>query len=127
MSSDISAVPSHPAPSGAVRPIAQAKVDAPAGKTETTPHATAPAKPDIHTDPEQMRRNLQEAIANLNEQVKKNNYNLNFSMDEVTNRVVVRVRSTLTGDVIRQIPDEAVLRFAHNTADLKGLMSDQKI
>jgi len=39
---------------------------------------------------------------------------------------VVKVR-TASGEVIRQIPDETVLRLAENMQDLKGLLQDEKI
>jgi uncharacterized FlaG/YvyC family protein len=36
----------------------------------------------------------------------------------------VTVKSTATGEVIRQIPSEAVLRVAHTFEALKGLLHD---
>jgi len=72
-----------------------------------------------------MRQEMQEAIDKLNEQMKRGAYNLNFTMDEVANAVVIKVRNLQTGDVIRQIPNEAALRFAHNLEDLKGLFNDE--
>jgi len=69
-----------------------------------------------------MRRNLEEAIQRLNEQMKQNARNLNFSIDELANRTVITVKSTETGEVIRQIPNETVLKVAHNIEQLKGML-----
>ena len=74
-----------------------------------------------------MRRKLAEAIDHLNDMAQRNNYNLNFSVDDQSNQVVVRVRDAKSGEVIRQMPNEAALRMAQNLSDLKGLISDEKI
>jgi flagellar protein FlaG len=39
---------------------------------------------------------------------------------------VVVVTDKTTGEVIRQIPNEVVIRVAHNIADLKGVLFDGK-
>ncbi len=76
-------------------------------------------------DPKQMRENLQEAIEKLNDQVERNGRGLNFSIDEQLNRPVITVRSTATGEIVRTIPNEVVLKVAHNIEDIKGLLLDQ--
>lgn len=43
---------------------------------------------------------------------------LQFSVDEDSGRQVVTVTDKLSGDVIRQIPSEEVLRLARNLSDL---------
>ena len=73
---------------------------------------------------EASRQELQQAIERLNEQVKKNNYSLNFSVDEAADYVVVKIRDANNGEVVRQIPNETVLRLS---ANLKGLLQDAKI
>ena len=57
--------------------------------------------------------------------MKDNKRDLGFSMDDKINTFVVTVRNTETGQVIRQIPTEAVVKFAHNLEDLKGLLFNQ--
>jgi flagellar protein FlaG len=69
-----------------------------------------------------MQRNLREAIDRLNEQMQRNGRDLNFAIDRKVDRTVVTVRSAQTGEVVRQIPDEAVLRVAHSIEDIKGLL-----
>lgn len=86
------------------------------------PELKALPKAEISYDPAEMRRNLEEAIQRLNEQMKQNARNLNFSIDERANRTVITVKSTETGEVIRQIPNETVLNVAHNIEQIKGML-----
>ncbi len=85
-----------------------------------------PEKSDLQLDPKEMQRNLQEAIDRLNEQMKNNGRQLNFSVDKTINRTVVQVKNAETGEVIRQIPDETLLRVAHNIEQVKGMLLDEK-
>jgi len=90
-----------------------------------------PTKPAVATtaeasaDMEAMRQQMKEALERLNQQASKDGRKLNFSMDEVSDRMVITVRKTETGEVIRQIPDEALLRVAHNIEELKGLLHNK--
>jgi flagellar protein FlaG len=78
-------------------------------------------------DPKQMRANLHEAIEKLNDQVERNGRGLNFSVDDRLNRPIITVRSTATGEVVRTIPNEVVIKVAHNIEDIKGLLMDQRL
>lgn len=90
--------------------------------TATHAQVKAPTKVKLQVDPEQTRKNLQEAIERLNDHMKKNERSLNFRMDDVMNTPVVTVRSTETGEVVRQIPNETVIHVAHNIESMKGLL-----
>lgn len=85
-----------------------------------------PEKSDVQFDPKEMQRNLQEAIDRLNEQMKNNGRQLNFSIDKTIDRTVVQVKNAETGEVIRQIPDETLLRVAHSIEQVKGMLLDEK-
>lgn len=87
----------------------------------------APVKPAVKADPAEARRNVEEAVQRLNDQMRKTGRNLNFSVDHSVNRIVITVKNAHTGEVVRQIPDEAVMRVAHNINDLKGLLLNQKV
>lgn len=78
-------------------------------------------------DPKELRQQLQEATEQLNRQMQRNQRDLSFSVDDAANKIVVTVKSSESGEVIRQIPSEAALKVAHNLADVKGLMEDKKI
>jgi flagellar protein FlaG len=76
-------------------------------------------------DPREARRTLEEATEHLNKQMAQNKRDLSFSVDDVSNKVVVTVKNH-AGEVVRQIPNEVVLRVAHNLDDVKGLLQDGK-
>ena len=85
-----------------------------------------PEKTELQFDPKQMQKNLQEAIERLNEQMKSHGRQLNFSIDKAIDRTVIQVKNVETGEVIRQIPDETLLRVAHNIEQVKGMLLDEK-
>ena len=70
----------------------------------------------------QERENLKQAVNMLNQQVQQTNRGLGFRMDEVLNAPVVTVTSAQTGEVVRQIPSEVVIRVAHNIEKVKGML-----
>jgi len=110
----------RPAPAGPA-PASQASSTA-AVAAEAKPAVKMPEKARLTLDPEQTRKQLQEAIQMLNERLQKTSQQLNFRMDEVMDIPVVTVRSTATGEVIRQIPNETVIHVAHNIEAIKGLL-----
>lgn len=83
-----------------------------------------PAAPKVDFDPEKMMANIRQAIEHLNAQMSSSGRSLGFAMDDVLNRPVVTVKDTKSGEVIRQIPSEAVIRVAHTLEDLRGLLYD---
>ncbi len=107
--------PAAPAPASQASSTAAVAVDA-------KPAVKMPEKAKLTLDPEQTRKQLQEAIQMLNERMQKTSQQLNFRMDEVMDIPVVTVRSTATGEVIRQIPNETVIHVAHNIEAIKGLL-----
>lgn len=69
---------------------------------------------------------IREAIEHINEVVKNVPTSLNFSVDEVSDRFVVHVTDTDTGELIRKLPGDAVLRIARQLESLKGVIFDHK-
>lgn len=74
---------------------------------------------------EGIRERLDAAIQTLNERMTKGPKKLSFSVDEVSNRYLVVVTDQRSGEVVRQVPAEAVLRVAHNIETLKGVLFDK--
>lgn len=87
----------------------------------------APKSVDIHYDPNEMRQSLQNAIKFLNDQVATKAQGLGFSYDPSIKNPVITVRNTNTGQVVRQIPSEDVLRIAHKIDELKGILFNEKV
>lgn len=82
-------------------------------------------KVDLGFRADEMRKNLQEAVSRLNDQMKSKGRDLNFSMDERINRTVITVKNMQTGEVVRQIPTEQVVQMAHSIEDMKGLLFNE--
>lgn len=71
-------------------------------------------------------KHLEDAIDALNEAVKKVPTSLHFSVDDSAKRFVVQVTDTNTGEVIRKVPGDAILRIARQIESLKGVLFDEK-
>ena len=70
---------------------------------------------------------LDEIVSHLNVKMEVRDKSLNFSVDEVSNRVMVTVTDKVSGEVVRQVPSEAILKVAHNIEALKGVLFDKNI
>jgi flagellar protein FlaG len=121
MSNDISPSRMPAAPAPLANSQAAKAVEATRSQAAETAKAVAVAIPD----PQETRRELQEATEHLNQQMRRNSRDLRFSVDDVANKVVVTVKNR-EGEVVRQIPNEVALRVAHNLDNVKGLMQDEK-
>ena len=77
-------------------------------------------------DPQEVKRNVQEAITQINQELEKKTNSLAFSVDKAVSIPVVSVHNRDTGELIRQIPSEVVIKSAHSIEKLKGLLWDQK-
>lgn len=59
------------------------------------------------------------AVSQLSEFVQTSNRQLNFSVDEGSNKQVVKVTDAESGKVIRQIPTEEVLKLSERLQELQ--------
>ena len=117
----------NPAASAAAAAQAQPAAPPTASKSVVTVEKVPAVKAEPLVDPQEMRTNLEAAIEKLNEQVERNGRGLNFAIDEKLNRPIITVRSTATGEIIRTIPNEVVIKVAHNIEDIKGLLMDHML
>lgn len=78
-------------------------------------------------DMEQMRKNLQEAIERINEMMRDGGRELHFSIDDELDRSIIIVKNQETGEVIRQIPADVVLKVAQSIEDLKGMLHNEAV
>ena len=67
-------------------------------------------------------RPLEDAVSSIQQFVQTVQRNLNFSLDESTGKVVVKVTDGASGEVIRQIPSEDALRLAESLEQARGLL-----
>lgn len=63
---------------------------------------------------------IENAVAEISEFVLANNRQLNFSVDEGSDKPVVKVTDAESGEIIRQIPSEEVLRLSERLKDLQS-------
>lgn len=64
--------------------------------------------------------NIESAVAEVSEFVQSQNRQLAFSIDEKSERQVVKVTDSESGDVIRQIPSEEVLALSERIKELQS-------
>ena len=70
---------------------------------------------------------LHEAIAALNAALAKAPTKAIITHDDSLNRYIVRIADKESGEVVREIPSEAILKFARNLKEIKGLMFDERL
>ena len=69
---------------------------------------------------------LQAVVEKMNELMQNTNRSVKFSVDDSTERVVVKVLDLETDEVIRQIPSEETLKFSEFLEGMVGIIFDQK-
>jgi len=92
--------------SGEVRAVEEAAASAAAGEPE--------------------REQVKDAIRHVQDFVRPINQNIEFSLDEDTGKVVVKVVDGATREVVKQIPSEEMLSIAKALDRLQGLLVRNK-
>jgi flagellar protein FlaG len=99
--------------------------NAPKAVAETSLH---PAQ-DIHQQ-QPSPQQLKTAVDGINQAMRQSNKNLEFSFDSGTNKVIIKMVDTESGELIRQIPSESALAIARSIDQFQqlqqGLLLDQK-
>lgn len=72
------------------------------------------------------RDKLTSKVAQLNDYTQLINREIQFSVDEATDRTVVKVIDSKTDEVIRQIPSEEVLRIAESMENFSGMLLQEQ-
>jgi flagellar protein FlaG len=85
-----------------------------------------PPRAKLPTDAEKMVQQYEQVVDQLNRQMQVDDRNLRFGVDRRINTFVITVTDKTSGDVIRQIPPEAVIRVAHSIEDMKGVLYNAK-
>lgn len=88
-------------------------------QADTTKAATMSELNENHAD-------FKKAVIEINKALEKIPTTLAFQVDEASNRFIVNVADISTGELIRQIPGDAVLRIARQLESLKGIIFDDK-
>ncbi|MDF0731912.1 flagellar protein FlaG [Pseudomonas entomophila] len=70
---------------------------------------------------------VKKAVSEIEKFLKETQRNLEFSTDEESGKIVVKVIASETGELIRQLPSEEALRIAHSLSDVKSVLFDAKV
>lgn len=74
---------------------------------------------------EDVAQDIQEAIDTLNDTLARSPTKAIIYRDDQLKRYIVKIADEKSGEVIREIPSEAVLKFARNLQEIKGLLFDK--
>ena len=121
-----SAAPPARAGTGVPAQGAGAPLAAPAPEI-TRPKIVPIERPQIKVDVEGDKKRLDQAIARMNERMQDGGRGLAFKVDPSLNRPVVTVTNQETGEVIRQIPNEVIIRMARSIDETKGNLLNAKV
>ncbi len=91
-------------------------------RADVAPKVVAPKPIEIKFDQAKATKNLQEAVSLLNKQMQDTGRGLGFSYVESKASAVIKVSNINTGEVVRQIPSEEVIKMAHKIDELKGIL-----
>lgn len=72
------------------------------------------------------RQNVKEAVDLLNNQMASNKRGIGFTVSSDSNTPIVTVRNTNTGEVVRQIPNEVVIKLASRLDNPKGFIHNKQ-
>lgn len=82
--------------------------------------------PALAASREPLRQQVEEAVRHVQEFVQPINQNIEFTLDDDTGKVVVKVVDVATKEVVKQIPSEEMLAIAKALDRLQGLLVRSK-
>ena len=115
---------------GLTAPVTERPAAQPNPVTQVTPVSEAqPDRFEKHADPRELglrgaiqepKSSLEKALESVNNSLQAWSTGLRFEMDEDAQRLVVSIIDSDSGDVVRTIPSDAVLRVAKMIVQLQG-------
>ncbi|MFT5782523.1 MAG: flagellar protein FlaG [Pseudomonas sp.] len=118
MNIDTNSSPSASLPKGAAAVTQVAPVTAAAKAAEAD---TKVSKDELEAAT-QSREPIEDAVVAIQSFVQNIRRDLNFSLDDSSGRVVVKVTDGASGEVIRQLPSEEALRLAESLEEVRSLL-----
>ncbi|AYG46020.1 flagellar protein FlaG [Pseudomonas sp. Leaf58] len=70
---------------------------------------------------------VKSAVSEIEKFMKASQRNLEFSTDEESGKIVVKVIATDSGELIRQLPSEEALRIARSLSDVNSVLFNAKV
>ena len=84
-------------------------------------------KADLAIDPIEMQQKLKKILEEANQHMANSKVQLGFSMNQAIDGPVITVKNLQSGEVVRTIPSEVVIKVAQNIDSLKGILFNQKL
>jgi flagellar protein FlaG len=69
---------------------------------------------------------LQAAVDRINQSNAASKRNVLFQVDSISGKDIVKVTSKQSGEIIRQLPSEELIKFAQNLEYVMGMLFDNK-
>ena len=132
MSNEISVASSTLQPMKAPSPPQQSPVrPAAEGSTSTeafepTPSASVAGRTEAVDALSEVTAEIEAAMTVLNETLSIGPTSASISKDNELNKFVVTIFDDESGEIIREIPNEAMQRFARNLKEIQGLIFDER-
>jgi len=82
------------------------------------------AVPETGPAPEEMERMVREAAEAFPDRL---DIRLDFEVNEETGEYVVKMMDSETGEIVRQVPPEALVRLRERMREARGILFDRKI
>jgi len=79
------------------------------------------------SNPDKESKDLKAAVQEMEKFFQSVRRNLEFSIDEGSGQVVVKVIATETGEVVRQLPSAEALKIADSLKNANSLLFDAKV
>lgn len=70
---------------------------------------------------------IEEAVEVLNDALSRKHTSAQIRRDDQLNRFLVTIKDKESGEVVREVPPEALLKFARNLEELKGILFDETL
>ncbi len=105
-----------------VQPVAE--TSSPKVEVQEVAKVNFAKKAEVGHDMQKLANDIEDAVQRLNDMMKDSGRNLNIGVDRVLGGPVVTVRNAESGEVIRQIPNEVVVKMAHSIEAFKGWLHD---
>jgi flagellar protein FlaG len=105
---------------------ASPKTSSPVVESPSVPLRNSSGTEESNSFPAQDTAQLEQVSKRIQEAIQETNISLNFSRDEESGTIVIKLVDQLTGEAIQQIPSEAALRLAAALGKLQGQFFNQK-
>lgn len=70
---------------------------------------------------------VQKDLDVINSQLRSMNRSIQFSIDKGTHDIIVKVVDKESGEVIRQLPPESIIKLRERMADIAGLIVEENV